>query len=99
MRDGHSLGMAEPDDRLITPVQLDDDQLARVKIAADRDLQALVHAKQRYAALYIAHRTGELAEEPDPADVGCDEHGATVARSVVEQALNAEVGLGAGPTA
>jgi len=83
--------MAELDDRLTTPVSLDDEQLARVKLAADRDLEALAHAKQRYAALYVAHRTGELPEAPDPTTVGCDEHAAAVARAVVEQALNAEV--------
>lgn len=83
--------MAETDDRLRTPVALDDAGLARVKLAADRDLEALAHAMQRYAATYVAHRTGEMAEAPDPSLVGCDEHSAAVARAVVEQALNAEV--------
>ena len=83
--------MAELDDRLTTPVDLDDDQLSRVKVASDRDLEALAHAQQRYAALYVAHRTGELPEAPDPTVVGCDEHAAAVARAVVEQSLNAEV--------
>lgn len=83
--------MAERDDRLVTPVTLDDEGLARVKVAADRDLYAIAHAMQRYAALYVAHRTGELADTPDPSTVGCDEHGAAVARAVVEQGLNAEV--------
>jgi hypothetical protein len=83
--------MAQPDDRLRTPVQLDDERLARVKESADRDLAALAHAMQRYAALHVAHRVGELAEEPDPASVGCDAHSAGVVRAVVEQALNAEV--------
>lgn len=86
--------MAEPDPRLSTPVELDDEGLARVKAAADRDLEALAHAMQRYAALHVAHRTGELAEAPDPSAVGCDEHGAGVARAIVEQALNAEVAQG-----
>ena len=62
-----------------------------MKDAADRDLEAIAHAMQRYAALYVAHRTGELPEQPDPALVGCDAHGAGVARAVVEQALNMEV--------
>ena len=88
---GITATMAELDDRLSTPVQLDDDQLSRVKVAADRDLEALAHAKQRYAALYVAHRTGELPDAPDPSTVDCDEHAASVARAVVEQALNAEV--------
>ncbi len=83
--------MAELDDRLTTPVTLDDARLARVKVAADRDLAALAHAQQRYAAMYVAHRTGELAESPEPSVVGCDDHAAAVARAVVEQALNAEV--------
>ena len=83
--------MAEQDDRLTTPVQLDDAALARVKVAADGDLEALAHAMQRYAALYLAHRTGEMPEAPQPSLVGCDEHSAAVARSIVEQALNAEV--------
>ena len=80
--------MAQHDDRLTTPVDLDDDQLARVKVAADRDLEALAHAQQRYAAMYVAHRTGELPETPDPTVAGCDEHAAAVARAVVEQSLN-----------
>jgi hypothetical protein len=83
--------MAELDERLRTPVDISDDGLARVKEAADRDLEAIAHAMQRYAALYVAHRKGELVETPDPALVGCDEHSAAVARAVVEQALNAEV--------
>jgi hypothetical protein len=62
-----------------------------VKLAADRDLEAFAHAMQRYAAAYLAHRSGELPEAPEPAVVGCDEHSAAVARAVVEQALNAEV--------
>jgi hypothetical protein len=83
--------MAQPDGRLKTPVTLDDDALARVKEGADRDLAALAHAMQRYASTYLAHRVGELGEEPDPSLVGCDTHSAAVARSIVEQALNAEV--------
>jgi hypothetical protein len=83
--------MAQTDARLITPVTLDDDQLARVKLAADHDLEGIAHAMQRYAAVYLAHRTGEMPEQPDPSVVGCDEHNAAVARAVVEQALNAEV--------
>lgn len=83
--------MAQLDNRLSTPVQLDDTQLARVKHAADQDLEAIAHAMQRYAAVYVAHRTGEMPERPDPSAVGCDEHSAAVARAVVEQALNAEV--------
>jgi hypothetical protein len=83
--------MAQLDDRLTTPVALDDHQLARVKTVADRDLEALAHAQQRYAALYVAHRTGELPELPDPTTVGCDDHAAAVARAVVEQAMNAEL--------
>ena len=83
--------MAGTDQRLGTPAQLDDTQLARVKLTADRDLEALAHAMQRYAAAYLAHRSGELPDVPDPATVGCDEHSAAVARAVVEQALNAEV--------
>ena len=87
--------MAEQDDRLTTPVRLDDAALARVKLAADGDLEALAHAMQRYAALYLAHRTGEMPEAPGPSLVGCDEHSAAVARAVVEQALNHELGPGA----
>ena len=87
--------MAEQDDRLRTPVQLDDAGLARVKVAADGDLEALAHAMQRYAALYLAHRTGEMPEVPQASLVGCDEHSAAVARAVVEQALNHELGHGA----
>ena len=83
--------MAGTDERLTTPAQLDDTQLARVKLAADRDLEAFAHAMQRSAAAYLAHRSGELPEAPQPAVVGCDEHSAAVARAVVEQALNAEV--------
>ena len=83
--------MARDDERLGTPAQLDDTQLARVKQTADRDLEALAHAMQRYAAAYLAHRTGEMADAPNPATVGCDEHSAGVARAVVEYALNAEV--------
>jgi hypothetical protein len=83
--------MSELDERLRTPVALGDDGLARVKESADRDLAALAHAMQRYSALYVAHRTGELPDEPDPALVGCDAHSAAVTRAVVEQALNAEV--------
>jgi hypothetical protein len=83
--------MAHLDTRLQTPVALDDDALARVKEAADRDLAALAHAMQRYAAVYLAFRTGELQEDQDPALVGCDEHSARVARAMVEQALNGEV--------
>jgi hypothetical protein len=81
--------MAQHDDRMTTPVTIDDDALARVKHAADADLAALAHAQQRYAAMYLAHRTGELAAPPDPTLAGCDEHAAAVARAVVEQALNA----------
>jgi hypothetical protein len=88
---GHQGLVAEFDDRLTTPVQLEDAELARVKAVADRDLEALARASKRYAALYVAHRTGELPEEPDPSAVGCDEHAAVVARAVVEQALNAEI--------
>lgn len=88
--------MAQPDPRLSTPVSLDDAQLARVKLAADHDLEAMAHAMQRYAAVYVAHRTGEMPEQPDPSAVGCDEHSAAVARAVVEQALNAEVLHGQG---
>ena len=84
--------MAEQDDRLTTPVHLDDAALARVKLAADGDLEALAHAMQRYAALYLAHRTGEMLEAPEPSLVGCDEHSGAVARAVVEQALNHELG-------
>jgi hypothetical protein len=83
--------MAGTDTRLSTPVHLDDTQLARVKLAADNDLAAIAHAMQRYAAVYLAHRQGEMADQPDPSVVGCDEHNAAVARAVVEQALNAEV--------
>ncbi len=83
--------MAQLDDRLTTPVQIDGDALSRVKEATDRDLVAIAHAMQRYAALHLAHRTGELEAPPDPALVGCDEHSAAVARSIVEQALNAQV--------
>ena len=83
--------MAEPDARLATPVDIGDEALSRVKDAADRDLEAIAHAMQRYAALYVAHRTGELPESPDASLVGCDEHGAGVARAVVEQALNMEI--------
>jgi hypothetical protein len=83
--------MAELDERLRTPVDIDDEQLARVKEAADRDLEAIAHAMQRYAALYVAHRKGELPEAPVASLVGCDEHSAAVARAVVEQALNAEI--------
>ena len=83
--------MAQPDERLRTPVSLGDEGLARVKESADRDLAALAHAMQRYAALYLAHRSGELPEAPDPSLVGCDEHSAAVARAVAEQALNGEV--------
>ena len=83
--------MAGTDPRLNTPVALDATRLARVKHAADQDLEAIAHAMQRYAAVYLAHRTGEMVERPDPSTVGCDEHGAAVARAVVEQALNAEV--------
>ncbi len=83
--------MAGTDERLSTPAQLDDMQLARVKATADRDLDALAHTMQRYAAAYLAHRSGELPDAPDPATVGCDEHSAAVARAIVEQALNAEV--------
>lgn len=88
---GHVVTMAEHDERLLTPLQLDKEQLARVKEATDRDLIAIAHAMQRYAALYVAHRAGELAEVPDPALVGCDSHSAAVARSVVEQAVNGEL--------
>ncbi len=83
--------MAQLDDRLTTPVRIDDEQLSRVKEATDRDLVAIAHAMQRYAALHLAHRTGELPDAPDASLVGCDEHSAAVARSIVEQALNAEV--------
>jgi len=83
--------MAELDERLRTPVSLGDEGLSRVKESADRDLAALAHAMQRYAALYVAHRVGELDDAPEAAAVGCDEHSARVARAVVEQALNAEV--------
>ena len=83
--------MAQTDSRLSTPVALDDTQLARVKLAADNDLEGIAHAMQRYAAVYLAHRTGEMPEPPDPSVVGCDEHNAAVARAVVEQALNAEL--------
>lgn len=87
--------MAKTDPRLDTPVTLDDSGLARVKRAADHDLEAIAHAMQRYAAVYLAHRTGEMPEQPDPSAVGCDEHNAAVARAVVEQALNAEILHGA----
>jgi len=83
--------MAHTDARLQTPVELDDDALARVKEATDRDLAALAHAMQRYAAVYLAYRAGELAHDQDPAEVGCDEHSAKVTRAMVEQALNTEV--------
>ena len=83
--------MAQTDPRLSTPVALDDSQLARVKLVADSDLEAIAHAMQRYAAVYLAHRTGEMPDPPDPSVVGCDEHSAAVARAVVEQALNAEI--------
>ena len=83
--------MAQLNDRLTTPVRLDDEQLGRVKEATDRDLVALAHAMQRYAALHLAHRTGEIDAPPDPSLVGFDEHSAAVARSVVEQALNGEI--------
>lgn len=83
--------MAETDARLTTPVSLDDAQLSRVKGVADHDLEAIAHAMQRYAAMYLAHRTGEMPEVADPSLVGCDEHSAAVARAVVEQALNAEI--------
>ncbi len=83
--------MSQTDARLSTPVSLDDAGLARVKAAADNDLAAIAHAMQRYAAVYVAHRTGEMPEPPDPSVVGCDEHNAAVARAVVEQALNAEI--------
>jgi len=83
--------MAHSEARLQTPVQLDDDGLARVKEAADRDLAALAHAMQRYAAVYLAYRAGELPADQDPSLVGCDEHSAKITRAMVEQVLNAEV--------
>lgn len=84
--------MAENDERLTTPVALDDEQLSRVKVSADAALEAHAHVMQRYASTYVAHRVGELPTAPDPADVGCDTHSATLVRAVVEQALNEEVG-------
>lgn len=88
---GNANAMAQPDPRLQTPVALEDAQLARAKEDVDRDIAALAHTMQRYAAMYLGHRMGELPEAPDPSLVGCDEHSAAVTRGLVEQALNAEL--------
>ncbi len=80
--------MAEPDDRLVTPVQLGDDAESQVKIRVDAAIVQHGHAMERYAAVYLAHRVGELTDEPDPATVGCDTGSATLVRAMVEQALN-----------
>ncbi|NHC47557.1 hypothetical protein [Motilibacter aurantiacus] len=83
--------MSKLDERMTTPVGIDDDGRGRVKVAADVALEAYAQAMQRYASSYLAHRVGELEVVPDPASVGCDTAAAAVVRSVVEQALHNEV--------
>src|SRR4051794_12591861 len=93
--DGASAGndpdVSRLDERMTTPVAIDDDGRGRVKQAADVALEAYALAMQRYASSYLAFRVGELDAAPDPATVGCDTAAAAVARSVVEQALHGEV--------
>ncbi|NHC15061.1 hypothetical protein [Motilibacter deserti] len=83
--------MSRLDERMTTPVSIDDDGRGRVKVASDVALEAYAQAMQRYASSYLAFRVGELEAQPDPASVGCDTAAAAVVRSIVEQELHAEV--------